>query len=134
MIISPPITQLQHYSMVILLLNPLLPKSSKSSMMPLISTTTLQPPTNGLSIVMLVHDSIVVEIMVLMIVRNPMTKPVLCKTGLSFKRRGIIDQVMVAVMKDTVMVDTIIKAVETIKGTILECQKFLCCYQWSSLF
>ncbi len=60
--------------------------------------------------------------MVLIIVRNPLTNPELHISGLSFKRRGIIDQVMVAVMKDILLVDIIIKAVGTMKGTNLEWQ------------
>ncbi len=121
-IISPSVPQLQPPFMVLLLLIPQLPQSSKFFVMPMISTTTLQPPTNGLSTVMLVHTSIVVEIMVLIIVRNPVTKPALHRTRLSFKRREIVNQVMVAVMEDILLVAAIIKAVETMKGTNLECQ------------
>ncbi len=121
LIISPPVPQLQSPSMVLLLLNPQLPKSNKFSMMPTLSTTPLQPTINGLSILTLVHASIVVEIMALIIVRNHMTKPALHRR-LSFKRRGIFNPVMVTVMEDVLKVATIIRAVATMKGTNLEWQ------------
>ncbi len=108
--------------MVLLLLNPPLQKSSKFFVMPMISTTTLLLPTNGLSLIVLVHTSIVVEIMVSDIVRNPVTRPKLCRTGLSFTRRGVVNQVIVTVTENVLMVAAIIKAKETMKGTNLEWQ------------
>ncbi len=67
------------------------------------------------------HASIVVEIMVLIIVMNPVTKPTLQRIGLSFKRSRIINQVIVAVIEDILVVSTIIKA-KKMKGTNLEWQ------------
>ncbi len=81
-------------------------------------TITLQPPTHGLSIVMLVHASIVVDIMVLIILWNRMTKPALCRTKQRFKRRGLVDQVVVEVMEDVLVMATIIKTMETMTGKI----------------
>ncbi len=43
---------------------------------------------------MSVYASIVVEIMVFIILRNPMNKPPLYRTKLRFTRRGVVDQVM----------------------------------------
>ncbi len=51
-----------------------------------------------------------------------MTKIALRRTGLSFRKRGIINQVMVVVMEDVLVVAGIIKAVETMIGTSLEWQ------------
>ncbi len=115
---SPPIPQLQPPSMVLLLLNPPLPKSSEFSVMPMISTTTLQLPTNGLSFIVLVH-AFLAEIMILIIARNTMTKTALRRTRLSFERRGINDQEVVTVMEDVVVVAAINNAMETMKGTNL---------------
>ncbi len=70
----------------------------------MISTTTLQPPTNDLFIFVSLHVSNVVESMFLIISRNPVIKPVLCRTRLRFKRRGILDQVMDAVVEDIFVV------------------------------
>ncbi len=47
-----------------------------------------------------VYAPFLVEIVVLIIARNPITKPALHRTMLSFKRRGVVDQVMVAVVED----------------------------------
>ncbi len=71
---------------------------------------------------MLVHDSIVVEIRDLIIVKNHMTNTALRRTRLRFKRRGIIDKEIVAVMEDVLVVAAVIKAVEMMKGTNLEWQ------------
>ncbi len=79
-----------------------------------------QPPTNGLSIVMKVHTPTMMEIMVLIIVRNPITKPAFCRTRLSFMSKRIVDQVMIAVVENILVVTAIIKALETMKGTKLE--------------
>ncbi len=68
----------------------------------MIFTTTLQPPTNRLYLVMSVHVSTLMEIVVLIIAKNPVTKPEL--TRLSFKRRGIVDQGMVTVVEDVLVV------------------------------
>ncbi len=76
----------------------------------MISTKTIQPPTNGLLVIVLVHASIVAKIIVSIIVRNPMTKPALHRKRLSFTRKGIVNQVMVAAMEDILVVATIIKA------------------------
>ncbi len=67
----------------------------------MISTTTLQPPTNGLYIVMSVYVTTVVEIMVLIIAKNSMTKLTLHRTR--FKRRGIFNQAMVTVVEDVLV-------------------------------
>ncbi len=61
---------------------------------------------------MSVHVSTAVEIMDLISAKNPVTKTGLCKTKISFKKRGIINQVMVAVMEDVLMVAAIFKAKE----------------------
>ncbi len=70
---------------------------------------------------MLVHV-ILAKIKVLIIVRNLMTKPALCRTGLSFKWRGIVNQVIYTVMEDIIVVAAIIKAAETMNRTNLEWQ------------
>ncbi len=108
--------------MVILLQNQLLTKSSILFVMLLISTTTLQPPTNGFYIAVSVHVSTVVVIMVLIIAKNPVTKPALNRTSLSFKRRGIVNQVIVSVVEDIFVMAKIIKVVENMNGRNLEGQ------------
>ncbi len=79
----------------------------------MISTTTLQPPTNGLYIVNSLHVSTVVEIIESIIAEIQVTKPSLCRTELFFKRRGIIDQVMVLTVEGVFVVAKIINTMET---------------------
>ncbi len=88
----------------------------------MIFATTLQPQTNGLYIVVSVHAPTVVEIMVTIITRSPMTKPALHRTRLSFKGRGIIKHVMVAAVEDILMVAKINKVVGSRNRTSLEWQ------------
>ncbi len=88
----------------------------------MISTITLQPPTDELFINVLVYVSTVVEIVLLIIAKNPMTKPALHMTRLNFKRREIDDQMMVAVVEEILVVTKIIKAMGTMNGTNLEWQ------------
>ncbi len=61
--------------------------------------------------------------MVFIIVRNPVTKLALHKAKLSFTKRGIINQVIVAVIEDVHVVAAITKDMETMNGTNLEWQK-----------
>ncbi len=91
-------------------------------MLLMIFTPTLQPPTNVMSIIMLGHNSTVVEIIVLIIAKNPVTKYALGKTRLSFKRKGIVNHVMIAVVKGIIVVAKVIKVMGTMNGTNLEWQ------------
>ncbi len=109
--------------MALLFLSPLPPKSRIFPMIPIIYTTTLQPPMNGLFIVMSVNDANVVEIMVLIIARNPLSQSSLHRTELFFRRRGKVAYVMVAVLV-ILMVTKTIKEMETMNGTGLEWQTF----------
>jgi hypothetical protein len=106
--------------MVLLLQNLPLSKSSVFFVMPMISTTTLQPPTNGLLPVVSMHTSIVVEIMALIVVTSLMIRIALHRTGLSLKKRGIVLQVVVAMVEDVIVVVGIIKAEAIMNGTSLE--------------
>ncbi len=76
-ITTPHVFPLQPDPMVLLNLNTVLPKSSIFSMMQMIYETTLQPPTNGLYITVSRHVSIVIEIVVSIIPKNPVIKYVL---------------------------------------------------------
>ncbi len=70
-------------------------------------------------IIVLVHVSIVVEIMVLIIAKNPMTKLVLCgRRGV--QRKGTVGQVMVAVVEGVLVMAGTNKAVETMNRISLE--------------
>ncbi len=75
LIICPQVPSMQPHPMALLLLNSLLTKSNKFSMMLMIYTTTLQPPTNGMYIAISRYVSTIVEIMVLIIAKNSKTKP-----------------------------------------------------------
>ncbi len=90
-----------------------------------ISTAILQPPTIGLYIVVSVHVSTLVEIMVSIISKSPLIKPALCRVRLSFKRRGVVNQVMVAVEEDIFVATKIITVVGNVNRTSLEWQTLL---------
>ncbi len=87
----------------------------------MISTTTLQPPTNRLYIIMSVHASTVIEIIVSIIVMSLMIRIVLYRTRLSLKKRGTVLQVVVAMVEDILVVVSIIRAKAIINRTSLEC-------------
>ncbi len=106
--------------MDLLLQNLLLPKSSAFFAMPMISTTILQPPTNGLLTVESMHASIVAETMDSIIVESLVIRIVLHRTRLSLKKRGTMLQVEVALVEDVLVVVSIIRAKATMKGTISE--------------
>ncbi len=119
MIISPPVFHLQPPFVALLIQKPLLLISSIFFVMQMISTATLQPPTNGLHITMSVHVSTVVEIVVVIIAKNTVIKSVFCRTRLSFKKRRIANEVIVV---DVLVVAKTIKVVGTMNGTSLEWQ------------
>jgi hypothetical protein len=106
--------------MVLLLQNPLLPKSSAFSAMPMISTTILQPPTNGLSTVKLLHASIVVETMDSIVVMSLVIRIALHRTRLSLKKRETVLQGVVAMVEDVLVVVGIIRDEAIMNGTSLE--------------
>ncbi len=106
--------------MVLLLQNLLLPKSSAFFAMQMISTTILQPPTNGLLTVELLHASIVVETMDSIVVESLVIRIVLNRTRLSLKKRGTFLQVVVAMVEEILMMVGIIRAKAIMKGTSLE--------------
>ncbi len=86
----------------------------------MISTTTLQHPTNRLLIVELLHASIVVETMDSIVVESLVIRIVLHRTRLSLKKRGSMFQVEVALVEDVLMVVGIIRAEAIMKGKSLE--------------
>ncbi len=106
--------------MVLLLQNPVLPKSSAFFAMPMISTTILQPPTNGLLTVESMHDSIVDETMESIVVESFVIRIVLNRTRLSLKKQGTTLQVEVALVEDVLVVVSIIRAEAIMKGTSLK--------------
>ncbi len=57
--------------------------------------------------------------MVLIIAKNPVTKPALNKTRISFNRREIINQVMVTVEEDVLVVTKIINDMGILNRTSL---------------
>ncbi len=60
--------------------------------------------------------------MVLIMAKNPVTKPLSCRTRLRPKSRGIVDQVMVTMEKDILMVAKIIKVLGILNRINLEWQ------------
>ncbi len=88
--------------------------------MKMICTTTLQLPINVLLIILSVFVSIVVEIMMSIIVMSLMTRIILHKTELSFERRGILINIIVAVVDYILMVVGILKVKGIMNRTSLE--------------
>ena len=86
----------------------------------MISTTILQPPTNGLSTVKLLPASFVVETMDSIIVMSLVIRIALHRTRLSLKKTGTMLQEVVAMVEDVLMVVGIIRAKATMNGTSLE--------------
>ncbi len=89
--------------------------------MPMISTTTLQPPTNGLSTIKSMHALIfVVEIMASIFAISLMIRIVLLRTRLSLAKIGIILQDVVTMVEDVLMVVGIKKVKAIMSRTSLE--------------
>ncbi len=106
--------------MVLILQNPLLPKSSAFFAMPMISTTIFLHPTNGLFTNEAMLASIVVEPMASIVVASLVTRIVWHRTRLRLKKKGTVFQVVVALVQEILMVVNIIRAEAIMKGTSLE--------------
>ncbi len=120
--------------MVLLLQNTLLSKSSAFFAMPMISTTILQSPTNGLLTVKWIHASIVVEIIDSIDVMSLVIRIVLHRTRLCLKKRETMPQVVVAIVEDILVVVKMIKAQEITKRTSLKwLTLFISIAMWSSV-
>ncbi len=97
-----------------------MPKSSAFFAMPMISTTILQHPTNGLLTVKLLHASIVMETMGSIVLKILVIRIVLNRTWLSLKKRGTVLQVEVALVEDVLNVVGMIRVEAIMKGLSLE--------------
>ncbi len=91
-------------------------------MMPMISTTIFQPPTNGLLTIKSMHASIVVEAKDSIVVESLVIRIILHRNELSLKKKGTMLQVEVAltIVDDILVMVGIISAEAIMKGLSLE--------------
>ncbi len=76
----------------------------------MISTTILQPPTNGLLTIELLHASIAMETMDSINVMSLVIRNILHRTRVRLMKRGTVIQVVVAMVEDVSVVVSTIKA------------------------
>ncbi len=86
----------------------------------MISTTILQPPTNGLFIIESMHASIVMETMDSIIEESLVIRIIFHRTRQSLKKIGTMLLVEVALVEDVLVMVGVIRTKATMKGTSLE--------------